>query len=263
MIIGIAGTRFNKKRLGEGTGRTTLALAMMYHLLKEEYKEQYTFESFCLCFKTKRLRDMFTKDKFTIPCVYISEDILLKEMVAPLLDCTEEDLYDKDFLVRPINELKTNVIYLNNSKQRAIVDKVKASNYIRNRNLIKPAYSDNNWTLRHQSPTPLTILEDLKNTLFTNIHPSTVLILAIKKHGKDTLFFYPNLNYFNTFKLIKSLGGATIHIDNPNKKGNKKPNAKETVFFRNEFDYEVINNKDIENIYREASVIISDLKNGI
>ena len=113
MIIGVAGTKYNKKRLGEGTGRVVLTIAMMYHLLKEEEKELYSFEQFYKGFKTKAFRDKFTPDKFIVPCVYVSEHIVLKEMLAPLLGCKEEDLNDINYLVRPIREFKSNVILLN------------------------------------------------------------------------------------------------------------------------------------------------------
>ena len=38
-----------------GSGKTTLAIAMMYHLLKDEYKAKISFEAYKLSFKFKRL----------------------------------------------------------------------------------------------------------------------------------------------------------------------------------------------------------------
>lgn len=263
MIIGIAGTRYNKRRLGEGSGKTTLAIAMMYHLLKDEYKAKISFEAYKLSFKFKRLRESYTPDMYIVPCVLVSDDIIVKEMLQPLLKCKEQDLYDKDYLVRPIKEIKSNIIYLNGIKQRSIADKSKATRYVNNRNILTPIGSNNVWSVKYKHPSPLTMLQDLKNSLYTNIHHSIILLTALKFYGKSTVIFYPSLENFSTFKLIKQYGGATIHIDNPNKKGNHKPHIKEATFLKNEFDYDVINNLDVENIFREASVIIKDLLNGV
>lgn len=259
MIIGITGTKANGTRFGEGSGKTVLGLAIMYHLLKDEYKNEVNFLAFIKCFKQKAFRDYYTLDKFIIPVTFVSESMVLKEMLMPLIKCNEECLYDKDFLVRPIKHLRTNFIYLDGKRYKSIPDNAKANNFVERRNV----NGITKWSVKSGHSTPLTLLEDLKESLNTRVSPCTILSNKVQENKEKSAIIYVDLDNFYTFNYIKKLGGATIIVDNPNKKGNNKGTSADKIFANNEFDYKVNNNSDIENLYREASIITKDLLNGV
>lgn len=259
MIIGITGTKANGTRFGEGSGKTVLGLAIMYHLLKDEYKNEVNFLAFIKCFKQKAFRDYYTLDKFITPVTFVSDSITLKEMLMPMLRCSEEDLYNTDYLVRPIKNLKTNFIMLNGKRYKAIPDAAKANNFITKRN----ANGSNKWSVKSGYSTPLTLLEDMKEHFNTAVSPCTILSNRIQELRHKSAIIYVDLDNFYTFNLIKNLGGATIIVDNPNKKGGNRGTVANQIFAKNEFDYRVNNNSDIENLYREALIITQDLLNGI
>lgn len=256
MVIGVAGFKNRFNNVGEGSGRTTFALAMYYHLLKDEYKNVITFDEFRAKFKFKEFRDKFTPDCFITSVVFTSNDIILKEIMQILLGCNESDLYDKDFLTRPIKYLQTNNIYRNNKKQRAIANGLLAKKFIRSRQ------GDVKWEAKNERITPLNIYNDLKNVLYTNIHHKLMLYKTLSNVDlTSTLIITPSIENVTDFELVQSLKGKNILINNPNEKSKKTIEAKDKALLYREFDFTVNNCSDIENLFNEAHIILNDILN--
>lgn len=282
MIIGISGKI--------GSGKDTIAEIIQYLLFcnnKHEVGLDNSFEEF-----RKIINKEWSKEEITIETSFEIRRFAdkLKDIVCLFIDCTREQLEDREFKEKELGEEWTRYayaighkdIYLNGEFTKEMISRFCS----------KEKYEEEritNWQTAYKSPlTPRLLLQLLgtncgRDIIHPNIWINALMLnyrgesLGIDKYGVQTIK-YPNwiitdVRFENEVKAIKDKGGIVIRVNRIYQYGKQAlDNIKQIAnqVFENEhpsetalddykdFDYIIDNDSDIQSLIEKIKIILKN-----
>lgn len=137
----------------------------------------------------------------------------IKKMLATLIDCTVEDLENREFKNTPISWLscyKFDAV----GETKCFISKKEALNYLKINSLPESLFE-----IKHFNPTPRYLMQSLGTTWGRDIiNPNVWVLSLLKNYNSKKNWIVSDVRFGNEMSAIEQLNGVLIQITRPYKK---------------------------------------------